>query len=407
MVAACPFPAPRGTPVRILRMAEELGRRGHDVHVVTYHLGEAIKSSLFTIHRIPNIPTYRKMDPGPSYQKLAVVDSLLAYKVMRVASWIKPDIIHAHHYEGTLAALPSKKFQKHPIVFDAHVLLDGELEYYSIGFSRRISGQIARFFDRYIPRQAEHVISISDEIRDQLCTKYLLPSDRISVIPNGVEEPFFHGRRDMYPGDGFRRLIFTGNLALYQGAELMLEAFAKVAHQRNDVRLLIVTDSDCSEFRMRAKSLGILDRIEFRVPKLEELPGLITSSDAALNPRTSCPGVPLKLLNYMAAGAAIVSFRGSSKYLEHEHSGLVVEDGDTVAFAEAILRILRDAELKQRLGRSAQTFAAGNLTWSRSAQGVELVYDQVLSRRCEGRNGTDASHAVGVQPRDENIRRCR
>jgi glycosyltransferase involved in cell wall biosynthesis len=360
-------------------MAEELGRRGHDVHVVTYHLGEAITSSLFAIHRIPNIPTYRKMDPGPSYQKLAIVDPLLAWKVMRVASKVKPDIIHAHHFEGMLAALPAKKFQKYPLVFDAHVLLDGELEYYSIGFSHRLSGKVARFFDEHIPRQADHVISISDEIRDRLCSKYLLSAGRISVVANGVEEPFFQGRRGVFPQDGLRRIIFTGNLAIYQGADLMLEAFSRVTQARSDVRLVVVTDSDCSEFQLRAKALGILDRVEFKIPKLEELPDLIASSDIALNPRTSCPGVPLKLLNYMAAGAAIVSFRGSSKYLEPEQSGLVIEDANTTAFAEAILRLLSDPELKVRLGHAAQKFASENLTWSRSAQGVELVYDQVLS----------------------------
>ena len=40
MVAACPFPAPRGTPIRALRLAEALAARGHRVHVVTYHYGQ-------------------------------------------------------------------------------------------------------------------------------------------------------------------------------------------------------------------------------------------------------------------------------------------------------------------------------------------------------------------------------
>ncbi|CAN5167478.1 hypothetical protein BH20GEM2_BH20GEM2_04590 [soil metagenome] len=35
MVAACPLPAPRGTPIRILRLAEALALRGHEVHLVT------------------------------------------------------------------------------------------------------------------------------------------------------------------------------------------------------------------------------------------------------------------------------------------------------------------------------------------------------------------------------------
>ena len=52
MVAACPFPWPRGTPIRIHRMAEALGRRGHDVHVVTYHLGGPTPTPHMTVHRI-------------------------------------------------------------------------------------------------------------------------------------------------------------------------------------------------------------------------------------------------------------------------------------------------------------------------------------------------------------------
>jgi glycosyltransferase involved in cell wall biosynthesis len=325
------------------------------------------------------------MDPGPSYQKLAVVDPLLAFKVLRVAAKIKPDIIHAHHYEGMLAALPAKKLHGYPVVFDAHVLLDGELEYYSIGVSNRIVGRVARFFDRRIPWQAEHVISISEEIRDQLCSKYALPANRISVVPNGVEEQFFRGRSDLFPQDGLRRIIFTGNLALYQGIDLMLDSFAKVLQTRGDVRLVIVTDSDATEFKERAAALDVLGRIDFLTPSLEVLPGLISSADAALNPRTSCPGVPLKLLNYMAAGTAVISFRGSSKYLQHEHSGLVIDDGDTTAFAAAIVRTLEDGDLRVRLGRSARDFAAAQLTWARSAQGIEAVYDQVLEARAATR----------------------
>src|SRR5678816_2423168 len=78
MVAACPFPATRGTPIRIFRIAEQLGRRGHDVDVFTYHLGLSVDGVPFSTHRIANIPSYRKQSPGPTYQKLLVLDPLLA-----------------------------------------------------------------------------------------------------------------------------------------------------------------------------------------------------------------------------------------------------------------------------------------------------------------------------------------
>jgi hypothetical protein len=79
MVAACPFPYPRRTPIRIFRLAEALTHRGHEIHVVTYHFGDVVNAP-FKIHRIPDVRTYRKYSPGPSYQKLMVLDQLLLFK---------------------------------------------------------------------------------------------------------------------------------------------------------------------------------------------------------------------------------------------------------------------------------------------------------------------------------------
>ena len=56
MLAACPFPWPRGTPIRIHRMTEALARHGHEVHVVTYHLGKELSASPYEVHRIRDVP---------------------------------------------------------------------------------------------------------------------------------------------------------------------------------------------------------------------------------------------------------------------------------------------------------------------------------------------------------------
>jgi glycosyltransferase involved in cell wall biosynthesis len=381
MVAACPFPASRGTPARILRMAEELGQRGHDVHVATYHLGQTLENLPFTVHRIRDVRTYRKMEPGPAYQKLAVVDPLLAIKVAAVAREIRPDVIHAHHYEGLLVSLPLRLRNRCPTVFDAHVLLDGELEYYSMGLSAHLRQRIARTLDRWAPRWCDHVIAISQEIRDRLCMEHKVSPSRISVVANGVEDMFFRGRPHFFPDDGQQRLIFTGNLASYQGTGLMLEAFALVANERRNVRLVIVTDSDRREFEAHAQALGVAKRIDFLNATLDELPHLIASADVALNPRTRCPGVPLKLLNYMAAGAAVVSFAGSAKYLVHGRNGLVVDDGDVPEFARGILKLLAAPEQRDQLGMRARTYAANSLSWAQNAVAVERVYDLVLATR--------------------------
>jgi glycosyltransferase involved in cell wall biosynthesis len=380
MIAACPFPVPRGTPIRILRMAEALGLRGNDVHVATYHLGGDTSGYPFTTHRIRNVKGYNKVEAGPSYRKLAVVDPLLAATVTRLTKELKPDIIHAHHYEGLLTALPTRMFEPTPIVYDAHVLLDGELAYYHLGLPGRIRRGIAQFLDRTLPRRADHVIAVSDEIRERLCSTYGCLETRVTVIANGVESQFLRAAAKRSRGGSGRRLIFTGNLSAYQGTENMLEAFRIVLDRRHDVRLLVVTSSDRTQFEQAARRLAVDRAIDYLPPVLEQLPGLIANADVALNPRTKCPGTPQKLLNYLACGVPIVSFAGSAKYLRHEENGLVVPDDDVSGFAVAIERLLDDEMLAERVGRAAKRLAEAEFSWRTNAASVERTYSKLLSR---------------------------
>ena len=109
MVAACPFPHPRGTPIRILRMAEALAARGHEIHVVTYHLGSSHLSARLRIHRTRTLASYRHVAPGPTYEKLLILDPLLAAKLVEVIRRFSIDLVHAHHYEGLLVAAGARR----------------------------------------------------------------------------------------------------------------------------------------------------------------------------------------------------------------------------------------------------------------------------------------------------------
>ena len=386
MVAACPFPARRGTPIRIEKMAEELGRRGNEVHVATYHLGDPVASPHYALHRIRGSAGYRNTAPGPTWTKLLVADPQLLWLVYRLAGRLRPDVIHAHHFEGLLASIPAHLRFRIPLVFDAHVLLDGELEYYDMGMPGGLRRRAARTLDWALPRLASHVVSVSDEIRQRLHDEYGMSLESITVVGNGVEAPFFEGRKGAFPADGLRRVVFAGNLASYQGVELLLEAFARVVRERHDVRLTIVTESPTTECAARAAALGIGGHVEFVESQLSRLPDHLASGDVLANPRTRCPGVPQKLLNYMASGTPVVSFAGSTRYVVDGESGLVIANDDVEGFAAGILRLLGDEELRSSLGRNAQRYAAERLSWSATAQSLEVVYGRLAAGRRPARS---------------------
>ena len=379
MVAACPFPFPRGTPIRIYRMAAALSERGHEVDVVTYHLGERDSDAPFRIHRAPNLPTYHKTSPGPTYQKLFLLDPLLTLRLRDLLRRQPVDVIHAHHYEGLLIANAARSRGSPPTVFDAHTLLESELPYYRLGLPRRMKRWIGRALDERLPRRADHVIAVTDDIRARMLQSRSVKPEHVSVIPNGVDHERFSSVARLSPSPaGPRTLVFAGNMALYQGIDLMLEAFKALRELRSDVRLRVVTEDSFERYEQRAVGLGIRPFIDVCEAGFDEVPDLLASADIALNPRVECDGLPQKLLNYMAAGKPVVSFAGSAKHLVNGEHGLIVADGDTLAFARAIDRLLDDVELARRLGTAGREFVRSRLSWDAAARQVEGVYERVL-----------------------------
>ncbi len=125
--------------------------------------------------------------------------------------------------------------------------------------------------------------------------------------------------------------------------------------------------------------------LELVPERLESLPERLGEAGVAVLPRVDCPGLPQKLLNYMAAGRAVVAFKGSAKRVAHGATGLVVPDRDTAAFAAAVLRLAADPAEAARLGRAAQAFVAATASWATAAERCERAYAGLLGPAAPGR----------------------
>jgi glycosyltransferase involved in cell wall biosynthesis len=379
VVAACPFPLARGTPVRILRLAEALLARGHGVEVATYHLGEGPVAAGLKLHRIVDIPSYTRMAPGPSYRKLMTVDPKLRQLVRRLLTEGCFDIIHAHHYEGLLVSSCLRNGL--PVVYDAHTLLASELAYYPLGLPTGVKRFVGRTLDRWVPRFADHTVAVTQAIRDKLVARSGMDPARVTVVPNGVEADHFDPARQAPPDPRDHRvLIFTGNLAEYQGIDHLLRAFARVARRMPDARLRIATESSFEPYEALARHLGIRARIDLIAsPSFAQLPRLLADSDIAVNPRVDCDGVPVKLLNYMAAARAVVSFDSSAPGVRHGETGWLAPGGDDDALGDGMIALLEDPALAARIGAAARREVIEHSSWDRAARICEDVYARLLA----------------------------
>lgn len=379
MIAACPMPARRGTPLRVERLAHALWSRGHQVEIITYHIADGEQPFEFPVHRIFSKPQYWQMPAGPTFRKIALYDPALAYKIWRVLQTGKFDLIHAHHVEGLLAALPSRLHSDVPIIYDAHTMLASELPSYGPKRSRSIIQRFGHWFDGVLPRKSDHVVAVTTDIQNRLVEEHGLKDENVTVVTNGVEIERFIVPAP--PTDRVVRLIYSGTLAPYQDVDILLDAFARAWRMRGDLRLVFSVSSTFKPYLSQVNRLGIKDAVEVIPDNFEELPSRLAGAAMAVLPRTQCDGIPQKLLNYMAAAKPIVSSAGSAKVIEHERTGLVVPNGDVDAFAKAILRVAANPTFAQELGRAAREHVATNYSWGQAAERVEAVYDRVIASR--------------------------
>jgi glycosyltransferase involved in cell wall biosynthesis len=112
----------------------------------------------------------------------------------------------------------------------------------------------------------------------------------------------------------------------------------------------------------------------------ETLPSHFSRVDVAIYPfddtlvnRTKCA---VKLLDLLAAGVPVVAeaVGQNREYIRHGETGWLVEPGDVAAFAEAVVRLLRDAQLRQRLGEAAARDLRHRFAWARLVETVEQAY---------------------------------
>lgn len=378
VVAACPVPFPRGTPVRVTRLSEALAGMGHTVHVVTYGAGVGSIDPRIRVHRTASMGGLDVEKPGPSLGKLLLLDPLLAMLLRRVTREESFDVIHAHHYEGLLVArcVAPKGV---PIVYDAHTILETELPYYAPRIPAGLKRLVGRTFDDVLPRQAGFVIAVSEVLRDHLIATGSVTADQIAAVGNGVElDGHLRPGPATEPVGGEGVITYAGNLAEYQGIEHLLRAFHTVVERRPGASLRILTRSSFDRFEPLARKLGIRRRIEIASVPLESLRTELARSHVTVNPRPRCDGVPQKNLNYMAAGTAVVAFQGSLHPCRDQESGVAVAPVNGQALGEAILDLLDRPDERLRLGRAARAAVMKDYTWQRQGERVTEVYEQLL-----------------------------
>jgi glycosyltransferase involved in cell wall biosynthesis len=382
MLAPTPYFADRGCHVRIYEEARSLRSQGHDVRIVTYHLGRDMPE-IPTI-RIPYIPWYTRLEAGPSWHKL-YMDLLLFFKAAFFIPDFRPDIIHAHLHEGAFLGFFLKKLSGLPLVFDYQGSLTGEC--IDHGFFRATSrtARIFRSIERIINGFADRIITSSSAGTAELVNNWGVPSRIVTPLIDAVDTDIFKpglkrtGREMLgIPTDTFV-IAYLGILSRYQGTDLLLDCIEQLKHDGINAYFLIMGFPE-EKYRAEAQSRGLSDLIRF-TGKVEykDAPLMLSTADITVTPKLSPTEANGKIFNYMACGLPVVAFDTPVNREVLGDTGIYAMYGDAQDLAAKITALVADRELISSFSELVREKALCEHSWNSRGKTLSEVYQAILS----------------------------
>ncbi len=294
------------------------------------------------------------------------------------------DIIHAHDWLVARAGIILKHLYRRPLIATIH----------STEYGRR--NGLHNVFERHIHEvewlltyEAWKIIVCSHYMREEVQRIFATPSDKVYVIPNGVNPIRRMSYNDIlgvlkkYHVPSDRKIIlFVGRLVYEKGAHILIEAIPYIVRLANDAFFVIVgTGPMRKELERRSIELGIRDRIVFTGFITDyELHAFYNAAYVAVFPSLYEP-FGIVALEAMSAGKPVIvsNVGGLSEIVEHGRNGLKVPPGDVTALANAVIELLLRPDKAEELGRNGYSDVYRKYTWDKIAESTLKVYEKVIN----------------------------
>lgn len=383
MIAPEPFFEPRGTPFSVFHRSKALGKLGHKIDLVTYHLGEDVDIKNVEIHRIPKVPFIKHVAIGPSLTKIPL-DIVLFFKSLYMLIKNRYDCIHVHEEAAVMGCIVKKIFNN-PLIYDMHSSIPQQLINFNFTKNRFLI-KIAVIGEKGIIKNSDVVIAICPHLG--AIVHNIDPTKKVVIIENTP----LADQHNIVTGEDIEKLkkeldigtnkviLYTGTFEYYQGIDLLLNGIPRVIEKINEVRYVLVggEPEQIKAAKTLAKSLNINKYMLFTGKRpVDEMPAFMAIADILVSPRTIGTNTPLKIYSYLKSGKPIVATNllTHTQVLDETISLLTAPDPD--AFADGIVRLLTDDELRREMGQKGMEVANTKYTYDAFMQKNEQVYKYI------------------------------
>lgn len=233
------------------------------------------------------------------------------------------------------------------------------------------------------------VITVSDAVARVVRQSRLVPPDRVVTVPNGIAAPSadpprpgLRERCGIAPQSPMVGLV--GKLSPEKGAELLLQAVARLTVPWPDLQILLIGDGDDRYRNVLASAgdrYGLKGRVHFcgYVPEAAQL---VRELDIQVVASRAEP-FGLATLEAMASGVPVVATAtgGSPELMRDGVEGFLVPPGGVEALADRLARLLASPQLRRECGQRGRLRFEQHFSLPRMLDETATVYRQALAQR--------------------------
>lgn len=392
-----------GMNVYVAELTRELGREGIHVDVFTRSQDEHVPHVMHNLgygNRVVHIPA------GPEYPlpkpELAGHLPTFAREIQRWATekQIHYDLIHSHYWMSGIAAGILKQTWGVPVLQMFHTLA---LMKNRIARSpAEIEGEYRINGERQVMQSVEKIVAATQAEEAQLQLLYQVPREKITIIPPGVDiGRFYHIPADeakevIGHGKCPRLLLFVGRIEPLKGIDTLIRALAILRHNgamdHECYSLAIIggepdappedMTAEMARLKTLCHELDLDDLVVFLGKRSQEtLPYYYSAAEILIMP-SHYESFGMVALEAMACGTPVVTSQvgGLAFLVQDGITGFVVPSGDDESLARTLEKLMRDPELREKLGKQAAEYAHF-YSWDKIASRVKSVYEELVSNK--------------------------
>ncbi len=360
LLAPQPFLEQRGTPLAVMQLLKALGGLGHQVDLVSYHLGEDFPLPGVRHCRALSVPGIRRVAKGMSATKV-LLDFFLFLRACRLLLQNRYDCIHGVEEGAIIGALLAFVWRL-PLIYDMDSSIPEQLqESGSRVWGGAVPVALAESLERWTINRAAVVLPVCSSLAERV--RRVAPAKPLQLledIPN-VEDfaADRQGELDQLRQElrlvGKRIVLYTGTFEGYQGVDLLLAAIPAVVENYPELVFVLVggEPAQLEEKRQRAVALGVERQVLIlgRRP-MAEMPLFMAMADILVSPRNKGTNTPMKIYAYLQSARPIVATRLPTHTQVLTDAVAVLVAPTPAAFAAGVKSLLDKPAFGADLGRA-------------------------------------------------------